>query len=276
LGDDERQLLRKFLGRLRGTADYTNASVRPHLVARVCELLTALDSDAALRAQVLDCISQGLSSCDDRVILIMNQVELAVRIHEAERGGLDDRALKTLVLGLMQLDIVHTHARAKVRSQHFADEVEVFLAYEIGLRDTLQLPVSTQTMLFARCSMVSPEDLQAAQIAAQEAVADMERVAAYFASSAPWKQHLRRLSVTAWSWDNLEPRPMPSRLRLHSLQCPLTLASYAELTQPLVWQQGEVCVVYEAADFVQHWLARGFEPTTRRVISLDELVRPAR
>jgi hypothetical protein len=272
----QRHLLTQFLARLCATTDYTNASVRPHLVARVYQLIVALDNDADLRAQALDCISQALESCNDRVILVMNQLELAVRVHQAEQGGLDGKRLKQLMLGLMQLDIVHAHARAKVTSLRFVDEVEVFLAYEIGLRDVLHLPVSTQTMLFAHCARISTQDLTKAKRAAQKAVADADQVAAYLAASSPWQHHLRRLSAAAWSWDALKPRAVPGAPQLQTLRCPLTLEPYDKLLQPLVWQHAQTCVVYEAAEFLKHWVAHGFEPTTRQRIGLEALVRADR
>jgi hypothetical protein len=270
---DEDLMLRQFLGRLRGTADYCNLSVRPHLAARLVAVIEAIDRCASLRAQCLYCITGALESCDDRVMLVMNQLELAVRVHHAEHNNIGDGPLQMLMLGLMKLDIVHAHARAKVASLRFVDEVEVFLAYEVGLRDALQLPVSAHGMLFATCAGVTQDDLDKACAAARDAAADRAQLAAYLASSAPWQRHLRQRAAAHWTWKKLVPKRQLAPIALQTLRCPLTLEPYAALAEPIVWQQGQVCVVYEAADFIKHWVAHGYEPTTRRRIALHEMSR---
>jgi hypothetical protein len=270
-------MMQQFLSRLTNTADYNNVRVRPHLATRICAVIEAITDDASLRLQCLDCITQALESCDDRVSLVLNQLELAIRVHQAEHSAIGSKALHDLLLGLMQLDIVHAHARktlARLQGSEGIDEIEVFLTYEIALRRVLQLPVVAQTMPVARCAEVTRFDLESAYTAARDAASDPAQVAAYLAASSPWQHHLRRQAAAAWSWDGLLPKLYVNTSVLQALRCPLTLEPYSALVQPLVWQQGAVCVAYEAAAFLKHWVAHGFEPTTRRRVALEEMLRP--
>ncbi|RYF10684.1 MAG: hypothetical protein EOO40_04715, partial [Deltaproteobacteria bacterium] len=218
--------------------------------------------------------------CQDRVIWGMNQVEAAIRVHQAEQ--LDDGgvALKDLVVSYMRLDLVHAQAREAARlaqiarPQRSVDLVEVFLAYEIRLQKVLNLPVSAKHMTFPNLEEVTQDDLDSAQRAVHAAMQDTERVAAYLQASAPWQRQLRRAAVETWSWDELIPVALPADVLLEELRCPITHEGVKDLEQPLVWRLNNACVVYEAAELLKHWVEHGDEPTTRQRMSLETLQRP--
>ncbi|RYF46642.1 MAG: hypothetical protein EOO38_13730, partial [Cytophagaceae bacterium] len=270
----DRRLLTEFLGRLRDTADYKHPDARLRLATRVCELLQAMEENLHLRQVCSNCISDALQTCGDRVIWAMNQVEVAVRLHQAQTGNIDAAPLRKLLLGFMQLEIVQAHARGKADSLLWVDEIEVFLAYESGLRETLQLPVSAENMLFARCAQVTPADLASAERAAVAAVQDSSRVKAYLQTSDPWQRHLRKDRAAEWKWAGLTPHPLPAHIEPTDLKCPFTLDPLELLQQPVFWQSGQACVVYEAAELLVHWVEHGTEPTTRQHLDLADLEKP--
>jgi hypothetical protein len=267
-------LLAEFLARLCGSADYQHCKARTRLAGRVGELLHAMDQSAALRCLCCEAITDALHSCDDRVVWTMNQLESAVRLHHAQTASDDGAALKQLLLGSMKLDIVHKHARKKVASLSWVDEIEVFLAYECGLRRALQLPVSAEHMLFASCAQVTPEDLAKAQRAAQTAVADPIRVATYLQASAPWQRHLREQAAGRWSYAGTQQVPLPTDVQLEQLYCPFTLEPLSQLVQPIMWQTANACVVYESQKLLKYWIEQGNEPTSRQPMQLAQLRRP--
>ncbi|CEH12291.1 hypothetical protein CBOM_00290 [Ceraceosorus bombacis] len=160
-----------------------------------------MDRSPELRQKCCELISEALQSCGDRVILVMNQLELAVRVHEAEQGSMGAEALRELGLGMMKLDVVHEHARRTARTRTCVDEREVFLVYETRLRKSLRLPVSTQGMLYG--DEVTEQDLQRAASEAIAAASDPIRQAAFLASWAPWQAHERRLAVASVSYESL-------------------------------------------------------------------------
>lgn len=265
-------ILKTFLERLRETSDFKMVRIRPHLAARVYALLRAMEEERPLRAQILDLIEQALSSCADRIIWTMNRAELLIRVKNAERSSTDGRAVRELVLGLMRLEVVHTEARRAIQNMQEADEIEVYLAYEVNLRETLNLPVGTQTMLFEACADLTPAHFENARLAALAIENDPLQVQAWLQGSAIWQHHLRRQAANAWNWDALERQHVSHDLS--ALRCPLTLDLHIELSQPLVWLDGHACVVFEAASFLTHWVEHGNEPTTRRQVDLSALIRP--
>jgi hypothetical protein len=279
-------LLRQFLGQLRQTADYEHGASRPRLAARVRDLLHAMEQSAELRRICSDCISDALQTCGDRVILAMNQVETAVRVHQAEHGDPNGAALKELVLGFMRLDIVQAQARHKVTTllasrprtilddpdaNHGIDEIEVFLAYEAGLREILKLPVSAENMLYSE--NVTKADLEAARQVVESAMQDPGRVAAYLKSSAPWQRHERREMVKQWSWQSLTPTPWPEGLRAEELKCPITLENFADLSQPVLCPSHGTWHAYEASALLTHWVEHGTD-IFHQNLELTSLNRP--
>jgi hypothetical protein len=270
----DRDFLRQFLGRLCHTADYQQPDARLRLAGRVCDLLQAMDESPALRRLGSDCISDALQTCNDRVIWAMNQIEVAVRIHQAQHTEKDGAKLKELVLSFMRLDIVQAHARQKVTTLTWVDEIEVFLAYESGLREALKLPVSAEHMLFARCAQVTQADLDKARDAADAAMREPDQVAAYLQTSAPWQHHLRQQEAKQWSWERMAPKPWPQGLQAEGLQCAITLEDFASLAEPVLAPSGSTWRAYEAEALLTHWIEHGTDAFDQK-LKLAELRRLA-
>ncbi|RYF50028.1 MAG: hypothetical protein EOO38_06625 [Cytophagaceae bacterium] len=245
------------------------------LASRVCDLLQAMDESLLLRRLCSDCISDALQTCGDRVIWAMNQTETAVRVHQAQQTLKDGTDLKKLILSFMRLDIVQTHARQKVSKSPWVDEIEVFLAYESGLREALGLPVSAEDMLFSACAKVTQADLDAARKAADSAMQDQNQVSAYLQASAPWQRHLRQQAANRWSWDTLTPMPWPSDLSTDELECAISLEPCAALKRPILCPSGNAWRIYEAEHLLIHWVEHGTDVFQQR-FELTALQRPPR
>jgi hypothetical protein len=89
---------------------------------------------------------------------------------------------------LRQLDPI---ALEKIKSLNYVDEVEVLLAYQVGLREELQLPVQTHQMIFRRISGVSDQDLAAAGERVKAAEGG-EALLEFFVDWQPWREYLQR------------------------------------------------------------------------------------
>jgi hypothetical protein len=270
----DRELLRQFLGRLCDTADYQHVAARTRLAGRVCDVLEAMGNSPKLRQICSDSISDALQSCGDRVMWVMNQVEIAVRIHTAQQQSHDGTALKALVLGFMRLEIVQAHARQKVGTLKRVDEIEVYLAYESGLREALALPVSAENMLFASCADVSRANLETARLAAQAAMQDPERVAAYLQTSAVWQRQLRQQAAQQWSWDAVAPKSFDADFEVQKMQCPIEQEYFAELKEPVLSPSSGSWILYEAQSLLVHWVECGTDVFNQK-LELTDLRRPA-
>lgn len=142
--------LLQFLHKLRTCKEYRLEDLRSTLAFQVVEAIELIISDEIARPQILLQISNSVDSCGDQVAWALNQLSLGSLIAHA-RG--DREALRELGLRVMRLEIVHDHARktvARIHGDSFSEEVEVYLGFEIALRDRLNLPVTVSAMLYPR------------------------------------------------------------------------------------------------------------------------------
>jgi hypothetical protein len=266
-----------FLDRLRGTADFQNINSRPLLAQRIVGLTDQLATSETLAALCHERIGQALESCGDRVSWAMNQLELTVRVHQAQHGRAPEQELHSLGRSLLRLQVVHQHAAAKAEGLRVVDPIEVYLAYETQLAQPLGLPLSTQKMLYARCSYVTEADLELALNAATEADADPRQLEAYLATWEPWQGLLRRQQAQACDWQGLSP--IPQGIKIHDDQvCVLTRESVAGLRAG----GKDVAAVrdargqWEAYDFdslLRWWAQQGTHPVQRTPMRLEHIHR---
>jgi len=67
----------------------------------------------------------------------------------------DEKALAKLCIGLKRFELLDECAEEQIKQLQLKDPVEVFLFYETQLREQLELPVSTQNMIFENCAFIS-------------------------------------------------------------------------------------------------------------------------
>jgi hypothetical protein len=266
-----------FLNRLRDTADYQNVSSRPLLAQRIVGLIDQLAASERLAALCHERIGQALESCGDRVIWAMNQLELAVHVHQAQQGSTPEQALRTLGQSLLRLQVVHQHAAAKVASLRVVDPIEVYLAYETRLAQPLGLPLSTRGMLYERCANVDKADLDAASRAAKQADADPRQVEAYLSAWEPWQGLMRRQQAEACTWQNLPPLDQGVELNADQV-CILT----QETVEDLQASGSQVAALrdangqwkpYEFKSLLRWWAQQGTHPVQRTPMRLEDVRR---
>jgi hypothetical protein len=276
---DPQQLLSflDFLGRLRGTADYQNVKSRPLLAQRIVGLLDQVAASESLAALCHERIGQALESCGDRVIWAMNQLELTVRVHQAQQGSTPKQALRDLGRSLLRLQVVHQHAAAKVVSLTVVDPIEVYLAYETKLAQPLGLPLFTQGMLYERSSHVTKADLEAASRAAKQADADSQQVELFLQSWEPWQGLIRRQYAEGCTWQGLPHLPQEAQLDDDQM-CILTQETVAELRASgthvaAVRDARGQWEPYAFAPLLEWWAQQGTHPVQRTPMGLKDMRR---
>ena len=192
-----------YLGRLTGTADYQNQTSRPALAQRVMAVMSLLAGNDRVRETALRHIHDALSTCDDRIILALDDLETLQLLTSAETLAFENRdpsELKALGLQMMRLDAVKRFARDHMKTLSWVDAIEVELAFQIGVRQQLDLPGSTQNMIFRGCAHVSDQDIANA-VQHVNTFCSETQLEVYLAQWAPWQkfQHL----LAAPSFDQL-------------------------------------------------------------------------
>lgn len=157
----------EVLEQLTEAADYVEDEYRPQLVGRVWRMLDAVSENATLREELFR-MAINPDSCADAGAQLFNEMGIKVLVHEAYRAGDAEQVeakLLALAKGKSRLDQVNEIARATVQARLQAgetflaldedgeptgtiDEVEVYLAFQTGLAERLELPWQSKGMLF--------------------------------------------------------------------------------------------------------------------------------
>ncbi|MEJ2755592.1 MAG: NEL-type E3 ubiquitin ligase domain-containing protein, partial [Gammaproteobacteria bacterium] len=265
LNAEQEVQLMTFLSRLHQTADAKNCNTKPNLQHRVQSFLIQMEKNQDdYRNQALERIAEGLESCDDRVILIMNDIEKLTRIREASCSENPEASLRSLGQSLLALEVVHRHAAEKCKHAHFVDEIEVYLALEIKLADALNLPVSTKNMLFERCANLTEQEIAAARKEALATVNDPQKVKTYLESWEPWQTLQRTAQARQLSWSAL---PHSTASFDQSECCLISSRSLSELEDPVAVGQ----VLYSLESFLTWWVQQGTDPATKLKIDLSAI-----
>ena len=180
----------QFLDRLRGTVNFSEPAFREAITL----WLDRLASDPGLRQHIFQVAKDALGSCEDRVTLTLNTMKKEGLNYDVSRGQYDTRLhdLLSLARQMFRLDSLEKFASEKVASLPFVDEVEVYLAYQIKLREKLALPIDAVAMRFFDVSYVTQQDLDFAEKSIKEAEA--AHFMNYLSTEwLPWQSLLQRL-----------------------------------------------------------------------------------
>ncbi|EEM2539924.1 E3 ubiquitin--protein ligase [Salmonella enterica subsp. enterica serovar Morehead] len=134
--------------------------------AQISSWLTQLAEDDALRAKTFVMAAEATSSCEDRVTLALHQMKNVQQVHNAEKGVYDNNLPGLVSTGreMFRLAKLEQISREKVRTLALVDEIEVYLAYQNKLKESLELTSVTAEMRFFGVSGVTVSDLQAAEL----------------------------------------------------------------------------------------------------------------
>ncbi|MDS1470613.1 T3SS effector E3 ubiquitin-protein ligase IpaH1.4, partial [Escherichia coli] len=185
-----------FLDRLSDTVSARNTSGFREQVAAWLEKLSA---SAELRQQSFAVAADATESCEDRVALTWNNLRKTLLVHQASEGLFDNDTGALLSLGreMFRLEILEDIARDKVRTLHFVDEIEVYLAFQTMLAEKLQLSTAVKEMRFYGVSGVTANDLRTAEamVRSREENEFMD----WFSLWGPWHAVLKRTEADRWA-----------------------------------------------------------------------------
>ncbi|WP_339058366.1 NEL-type E3 ubiquitin ligase domain-containing protein [Candidatus Regiella endosymbiont of Tuberolachnus salignus] len=106
---------------------------------------------------------EATATCEDRVSHAYNQMKLLILIADIEaQKSYNPIALSNVIelgRGCFRLEKLEQIARNKAKSLRLVDEIEVYLSYQVKLRERLALPLDTVDMRFYDVSYVTDTDL---------------------------------------------------------------------------------------------------------------------
>ncbi|EAT2044924.1 type III secretion system effector E3 ubiquitin transferase SspH1 [Salmonella enterica] len=151
------------LDRLRETENFKKDA---GFKAQISSWLKQLAEDAALRAKTFAMATEATSTCEDRVTHALHQMNNVQLVHNAEKGEYDNNLQGLVSTGreMFRLATLEQIAREKAGTLALVDDVEVYLALQNKLKESLELTSVTSEMRFFDVSGVTVSDLQAAEL----------------------------------------------------------------------------------------------------------------
>ena len=186
-----------FLERLTATADYESLVSRSVLAQRIIHTLLSVLDNEQIQEEALTIIYYAISSCNDRVILALDDLETLKLNHAAITmaiGHNDPSGLIALGKIIMRLEEVKRIARKHAAENPLIDEVEAELAFQIAIRKHLDLPGAARHMLHRTCAQISQEDIDEALVQLQN-TCDEERLQEFLNVWHPWQIYQRHLKI---------------------------------------------------------------------------------
>ena len=201
-----------WLAQLLETREFEHEETRVDLVARVKSMLAQMAESPALRETLFHVAHEATASCIDNVMLGLNNMEMACQNHLAAEGRLSEQDVFGLGVRMFRMKQLSRIAQAHVADQEQAgrvnDPVEVHLAFQVGLRERLSLPVGTQTMQFSQLANVRDSQLERAADEVEQMECEPPRA---------FIEHYDQTLATLTSGTTaiLEPAPPRHALALH-------------------------------------------------------------
>ncbi|EAA6333062.1 type III secretion system effector E3 ubiquitin transferase SspH2, partial [Salmonella enterica subsp. enterica] len=161
--EDNADAFSLFLDRLSETENFIKDA---GFKAQISSWLAQLAEDETLRANTFAMATEATSTCEDRVTHALHQMNNVQLVHNAEKGEYDNNLQGLVSTGreMFRLATLEQIAREKAGTLALVDDVEVYLAFQNKLKESLELTSVTSEMRFFDVSGVTVSDLQAAEL----------------------------------------------------------------------------------------------------------------
>ncbi|AKS60001.1 E3 ubiquitin-protein ligase ipaH9.8 [Yersinia pestis PY-91] len=184
-----------FLCRLATTQNVKNI---PEFKQQIAAWLLQLAGSFTLREQTFLIAQEASATCEDRITLTHNDMQKAVMLHEVEKGKYDEKLPELMARGreMFRLEQLENIAREKVKTLktlnvHSVDDIEVYLAYQVKLRGSLELSSVNKEMRFFGVSDVTTDDLLSAETRVK--TAENQDFPRWLSQWSPWKSVVQRI-----------------------------------------------------------------------------------
>ncbi|NWA03033.1 dermonecrotic toxin domain-containing protein [Pseudomonas gingeri] len=189
----------KVIQSLTISADFTAAASRPALMSRVWRMMDAIAGNSELRGRVLR-LSAETDTCADGMADIFSNLDFEVLLEQAQ--ALADPVARGVELLKLAKSKARLQALGRVADGEYRrqlaleqppDEVEIHLAYRIGLTQKLELLAQPEAMIFRAMSNVTPQQIEDAGRVVLAAEADGGLARALLALEPPfWREFLEQ------------------------------------------------------------------------------------
>jgi len=179
-----------WLSKLTGSDEFKHETYGPVFATKIlCILQCAQDNPGyckTLQASLLE----ALSNCVDRASLPVNYLEVQKRIIDSKDDSLKN--VLEILKGSFALNKLEQLSRAFMQFHPNVDEIEVYLGFQVKLKDALNLPIDLHNMNYFACSTITQNDLDQAETTVKEALKNAQDVTDYLISDKTWTDRLKK------------------------------------------------------------------------------------
>lgn len=182
--------LKSWLNRISEVPEFSSETNKQILAKKILGILEEASINPLFKEAFYKIIAEASETCGDRVALSILHLDIQHGLENIDLSDMPNLA-NFLSKGVWTLALLEECAREKVKTLAGVDEIEVYLAYPIRLKKTLDIPIVQGDMLYFRCSGVTEEDLQEAKNFVLEHRNDKEKCLQFLLSQEKWINALR-------------------------------------------------------------------------------------
>lgn len=188
----EKGQIQMWFSRLSGVANFRQeGETKKCFAQRILSYIEFASKDEGFRDVLLGVVDGASKTCGDRVILSVLHIDLAYQLATMDKSD-PQKVADLLKRGPGALGILEEIARNKIPTLGIVDEIEVYLAYPIQLKEVLGLPINTDKMLHFEVSGVTAQDLEQARQEVQAFFDDKEALLRFLVGQEIWLDLLKK------------------------------------------------------------------------------------
>jgi hypothetical protein len=171
-----------------------NCKLLIDLIPDILPMLKEMTTNEEFKEVAFEIMDDATSSCGDRVILSVLYLSIQYKMYTIKYDEDSiELIFETIMRGPYIMSILEQIAREKTATLRFFDEIEVYLAYPIMLRERFKIPIATQGMLFFSISAVSKLDIERAGKRVYTLLKDTENIINFLFTQSLWTKLLYHL-----------------------------------------------------------------------------------
>jgi hypothetical protein len=171
-----------------------NCKLLIDLIPDILQMIEEMSRNTEYYEIALEIMDGATSSCGDRIILSVLYLSVQYKMYTIKYDEDSiELIFETIMRGPFIMSILEEVARDKVKTLRFFDEIEVYLAYPIMLREKFKIPIATQGMLFYTISAINNDDLDYASKRVENMLRNTDAIEHFLFTQSLWTKMLYHL-----------------------------------------------------------------------------------
>jgi hypothetical protein len=178
-----------WLDKLIRAADYNNETTRPLTAERVLSVVQMAEQDQVYRQVFSNTLAEASDRCTDKATYHLTRLEIQRAITSAQAQSAHQ--MLEVLKGAFAAGLLEDCARELMATTHRGrDEVEVFLALQLKLKEEFNLPIGIRNMDYLYYAHLTEAHITKVKEKVKQQLQDKTRFAAFLILQEAWIQKL--------------------------------------------------------------------------------------